>query len=218
MRYLVCCLITIAAAATACSGPAANNVANDSANNAADNTANTNTAATANGSPAKPVANSEAANANTAEGNPEEFVGTAGVTDKRNIDISAPGVMSEVRTAGHENFDRVVFQFLGAELPGYHVEYIESPVTKCGSGETAVLLGDSYLEVRFTDSQAHTPEGDATIKERDRKPLLTTIKQLMITCDFEGETTWVLGIPEKRNYRVTELTNPTRLAVDIKHK
>src|SRR3990172_2005408 len=32
-------------------------------------------------------------------------------------------------------YDRVVFEFAGDSLPGYHVEYVNRPVVRCGSGD-----------------------------------------------------------------------------------
>lgn len=146
-----------------------------------------------------------------------DFAGTAGITEKKNINIKANGVMSEVRSARHGNYDRVVFEFSGAELPGYHIKYIDKPVSACGSGNVVQLAGDGRLEVRFTDALAHTPEGNPTITDRERTPNLPIVKEMKLTCDFEGEVTWVLGVSSPNNYRVMELKNPTRLAVDIKH-
>ena len=187
-----------------------------------------NTAANSGGAAAQTATVSPTpANVNSAVTQPEdekpsddtaEFAGTVGITDKRNVGIKAPGVMNAVRTARHGNYDRVVFQFAGPELPGYHVEYIDKPVHACGSGNVVPLAGDAWLEVRFTDAQAHTPEGQATVADRERAPNLPIIKELKITCDFEGEVTWVLGVSSPNKYRVLELKNPTRLAVDIKHK
>ena len=188
----------------------------------------TNTAANGSGAAAQtPRVSPTTPNTNSAAAEPEDekpsddtadFAGTAGITDKRNIGIKAPGVMNAVRTARHGNYDRVVFEFAGPELPGYHIEYIDKPVYACGSGNVVPLAGDAWLEVRFTDAQAHTPEGQPTIQDRERAPGLPIIKELKITCDFEGEVTWVLGVSSPNKYRVLELKNPTRLAVDIKHK
>jgi hypothetical protein len=147
-----------------------------------------------------------------------DFEGTAGITEKKNPDVTGVAIMSAVRSARHGNYDRVVFEFLGNEMPTYHIEYIDEPVRACGSGNVVPLAGDGWLEVRFTDAQAHTPEGDATIKDRDRSPNLPIVKDLKITCDFEAEVTWVMGVASPNRYRVLELQNPTRLAVDIKHK
>ena len=147
-----------------------------------------------------------------------DFEGTAGITEKKNPGVTGVAIMSAVRSARHGNYDRVVFEFLGNEMPTYHIEYIDRPVRACGSGDVVPLAGDGWLEVRFTDAQAHTPEGDATIKDRNRSPNLPIVKDLKITCDFEAEVTWVMGVASPNRYRVLELQNPTRLAVDIKHK
>jgi hypothetical protein len=126
--------------------------------------------------------------------------------------------MREVRSATHPGYDRVVFEFDRDEMPTYHLEYIDKPVRACGSGDTVPLAGDGWLEVRFTDAQAHTPEGEPTIKDRTRSPNLPVVKDLKITCDFESEVTWVAGVSSPNRYRVLELKSPTRLVVDIKHK
>lgn len=154
--------------------------------------------------------------ADEVENDTADFAGTAAVTEKKNAGISGVAIMSAVRTAKHGNYDRVVFEFAGAELPTYHIEYIDKPVRSCGSGDTVPFAGEGWLEVRFTDAQAHTPEGEPTIKDRQRSPNLPVIKDLKITCDFEAEVTWVAGVASPNKYRVIELKNPTRLAVDIK--
>lgn len=152
-----------------------------------------------------------------AAGDTADFAGAAGVTEKKNANIKGVAIMSDVRTARHGDYDRIVFEFLGPDMPTYHIEYIDKPVRSCGSGDPVPLAGDGWLEVRFTDAQAHTPEGDATIKDRQRSPNLPILKDLKITCDFEAEVTWVAGVSSPNKYRVIELKNPTRLAVDIKH-
>ena len=162
-------------------------------------------------SPAKSPADEAASKA-------AEFQGTAGVTDKKNPSIKGVAVLNEVRSATHDGYDRVVFEFTGSELPGYHVEYIDKPVRSCGSGDTVPFAGDGWLEIRFSDAQAHTSEGQPSIKDRNRSPNLPIVKDLKITCDFEAEVTWVVGAASPNLYRLTELKNPTRLVVDIKHK
>ena len=139
------------------------------------------------------------------------------MTEKKNPNIKGVAIMSDVRTARHGNYDRIVFEFLGPDLPTYHIEYIDKPVRSCGSGDTVPFAGDGWLEVRFTDAQAHTPEGEPTIRDRQRSPNLPIVKDLKITCDFEAEVTWVAGVASPNCYRVIDLKNPTRLAVDIKH-
>jgi hypothetical protein len=146
-----------------------------------------------------------------------DFEGTAGITEKPDRTTEGVAIMTDVRTARHTNFDRVVFEFRGPGLPGYHIEYIDKPVRACGSGNVVPLAGDGWLEVRFTAAHAHTDAGEPTVKDRERSPNLPVVKQLKLTCDFEAEVTWVAGVASPNRYRVIELKDPTRLAVDIKH-
>lgn len=153
-----------------------------------------------------------------AAGVESDFEGTAGDTEKTNPNVKESVVMAYVRSARHAGFDRVVFEFLGDQLPTYKIEYIDKPVRACGSGNVVPFAGDAWLSVRFTGAHAHSPEGDATIpaKDRTQSPNLPIVKDLKLICDFEAEVEWVLGNSSPNKYRVLELEGPTRLVVDIK--
>lgn len=144
------------------------------------------------------------------------FEGTAGIVDKQRPDARV-AVLRDVRAASQEGFDRVVFEFEGSEIPGYHVEYVDRPVRQCGSGEPEEVAGDGWLEVRLIPAQAHTEEGQPTVGERERHLSLPVLKELQSTCDFEAHVTWVLGVASPNRYRVLELSNPARLIVDVRH-
>jgi hypothetical protein len=144
---------------------------------------------------------------------PEEFVGTLGPVDRQRPGAQV-AVLASVRTAKHEGFERVVFEFRGDALPGYHIEYVDHPL-QCGSGEAVDLAGNAWLEVRLTPAQAHDDEGKPTIQERERAIGLQIMKEIELTCDFEADVTWVLGVGTAHRYRVAELSGPPRLVVDI---
>lgn len=146
-----------------------------------------------------------------------DFKGTSGIVEKKN-EIKGAAVLNAVRSAGHNGYDRVVFEFRGAELPGYKIEYIDKPVRACGSGDVVPLAGDGWLEIKFYPATAHTEEGKPTVENRAFAPNHKIIKEIKLTCDFEAEVVGVLGVASPNHYRVLELKNPTRLAVDIKHK
>lgn len=145
------------------------------------------------------------------------FEGTAGITDKPNK-ITRAAVLRQVRIAPHTDFDRMVFEFDGNELPGYHVEYIDKPVRQCGSGNVVELKGDGWLEIRFMPAQAHDENGQLTVENRWLTPNYKIFKEIKLTCDFEADVTWVIGAASPNEYRVIELKNPARMAVDIKHQ
>lgn len=141
---------------------------------------------------------------------------TAGTIEKRKPGL-APAILGQIRTGRHKSFDRVVFEFRGSTVPGYHVEYIDRPVRACGSGDVVKVAGDGWLSIRLTPAQAHTDAGKPTIGYRERRLRLPVLKELQSTCDFEGEVEWVLGVSSPNRYRVMELSNPARLVIDIKH-
>lgn len=145
-----------------------------------------------------------------------DFAGTAGVTEKTN-EIDGAALLSAVRTGQQENFDRIVFEFAGADLPSYHVEYIDKPVRSCGSGDVVPLKGDAWLEIRFMPANAHDEQGEPTLRTREMVPNHKVVKELKSTCDFEADVEWVAGLASPNKYRVLELKNPARLVVDIKH-
>ena len=140
---------------------------------------------------------------------------TAGIIDQAQSDAPASTLVT-VRTATHDGFDRVVFEF-AEQIPGYHTEYIDQPVRKCGSGKVAPIAGDGWLEIRMYPANAHTSEGQPTIAERERMLSLPVISELELTCDFEGIVTWVFGVESPNRYQVRELSSPPRLIIDVWH-
>ncbi len=140
---------------------------------------------------------------------------TAGIIDRPQAEAPAATLVA-VRTGTHDGFDRVVFEF-DERVPGYHLEYIDQPVRKCGSGRTTQMAGDGWLEIRMYPANAHTSEGEPTIAERERMLNLPVLSELELTCDFEAVVTWVLGVESPNRYRVSELSGPPQLIIDIRH-
>jgi hypothetical protein len=154
--------------------------------------------------------------ANTGQLIPPNFTGTLGTAEvQKGLERSV--TLQAVSTTSCAGFDRVVFEFNTPATPGYHVSYIDRPISECGSGKTVPVAGDAWLEVRMKPAQAHTDAGHATIAQTNRMVNLPNLRQLVQTCDFEGDVTWVLGVGNPKRFRVVELTNPSRIVVDVKH-
>jgi len=148
------------------------------------------------------------------------FAGTlAPVQRVRSIGAGvARTVLRHVETAtASPGYDRVVFEFAGDSVPGYRVEYTTKPVQRCGSGDPVTVAGSGRLVVRFEPAQAHDEQSSLTPAERHRTPGLPSVRELTLICDFEGQVAWVLGIAEPSEYRVSELTGPARLVLDVRH-
>ena len=124
-------------------------------------------------------------------------------------------VLTDVRTAAHADYDRITFEFEGNARPHYRVEYITPPATGCGSGEPATIAGTAILRVQFTPANAHDEQGALTVDATEVTPGLTTLLEAEETCDFEADVQWALGLNQEVDFRVLELDNPPRIAVDV---
>lgn len=124
-----------------------------------------------------------------------------------------------VRAATHDGFDRIVFDFLGGDLPGYHIEYARAPITACGSGaEVEGLRGAARLSIRLTPAAAHDADGRVTVERRDLRFELPVLLGLTLTCDFEADVTWIGSLRTANPYRVFELSAPNRIVIDVRHR
>jgi hypothetical protein len=141
---------------------------------------------------------------------------TAGIVDKQAPAVGV-ALLRAVRAARHEGLDRVVLEFDGA-LPAYHIEYIDRPVRRCGSGDATALEGDGWLEIHLEPAAAHNEQGQPLLLAREQWPGLPIVREIELTCDFEAHVNIVLGVASPNRYRVLELSSPARLVVDIRHR
>jgi hypothetical protein len=149
---------------------------------------------------------------------PLGFGGPEPVTLKSNPD-PAPGiaVLRGVRIGVHPEeggWERIVFEFRD-HSPAGSIAYVPSVMT-CGSGELVPLPGKTVLRVHFEGAMAHDDMGRLTVPSLVIQGPGTTILQARQTCDFEGVVGWALGLSAQQRFKVTRLSNPARLVIDIK--
>ena len=142
-------------------------------------------------------------------------------TEASSADVSSFGeaapILRDVRIGQHEDFDRIVFEFDSEGLPQWHVAYLDGPPADCGTGAEVPLAGDATLQVRFSGANAHTEAGESTSGPRRRAVGQPSLRELVRTCDFEAEVTWVAGVAGRKAYRPRVLVEPSRLVLDIAH-
>lgn len=126
------------------------------------------------------------------------------------------GIGVESRVGTHSGYDRVVYQFSLDGKPTYRVRWVDAPIDD-GSGERRDVPGDAWLEVLVTSvdipgESAPSPDG----------PLPATLEGTGIAAaepiwgGFEGYGQQFIGVTgEQRPFRVSVLSAPTRLVVDI---
>lgn len=138
------------------------------------------------------------------------------------VSVPAPAIeptaITAVRTARHEGFDRVVFEFDQA-VPGYEVRYAEPPITEDGSGNEVAVDGRYVVTVRMTPASVvrFTDSGyDEIYTGPDRiAGSGTTVTEVVQTGDFEGQATWAVGLSDKVDFAVSTLESPSRLVIDF---
>jgi hypothetical protein len=117
-------------------------------------------------------------------------------------------VVRGVRVGSHTGCDRVVFEFAGP-MPGYSVRYVPT-VTRDGSGLPVALSGSAFLEIvlRPTSTTTHAPQSSVT-------PGYAELRQVTGAGDFEGVTSYGVGLKSKQPFRAYRLASPNRLVIDI---
>jgi len=125
---------------------------------------------------------------------------------------SAP-TLTDVRAGGHTGFDRVVFEFRGA-VPEHRVRYVKQLVQD-GSGKPVSVAGTADLEVVFHGANAHEDDGTPTVSPRRFSTGLPAVKEIAQIGDFEAVVTYGIGVDSKRPIKVSTLSNPSRLVIDV---
>ena len=125
-----------------------------------------------------------------------------------------------IRTGAQPCSERVVIELQPSEIPtsdgfpGYFVRYATEPVTEGASDLPVTIDGTEVLLVSFGSWMAF--EGTGYTGPSQVFPTnVSHIMELRLLENFEGMTTWGIGIDAKRNFEVKVLDNPSRLVIDI---
>jgi hypothetical protein len=119
--------------------------------------------------------------------------------------------ISDVRVGAHPGYDRIVFEFSGSIRPSLTVAVAQPPFVHDASGQPVDVPGTVFLSLKlFPASGYPTYQGPASFA-----PGYANLESLVNTGDYEGYVTWVAGLKSSTCYRISTLTGPTRIVVDI---
>jgi hypothetical protein len=125
-------------------------------------------------------------------------------------------VGTDIRTGGHECFERVVLELGGSgELPGFAVAYEPDPILDSPRGEPVDIAGDATLVLRVG---VWMPDIDGNGYQGPREFVPTNvvnIRELEQIENFEGQTAWAIGLDQQRDFTVSTLNDPVRIVIDI---
>ena len=118
-----------------------------------------------------------------------------------------------VRASHHNGFDRLVLQFTGP-VPSKHTLSWVDRVVSDASGRTMNVAGHAFAQLRLSPAAAHTQQGAATVARRFTFAL-PNITQVVVSGDFEAVLSMAIGAQRRTSARVTTLTSPSRVVVDL---
>jgi hypothetical protein len=170
---------------------------------------------------ASPAMSSNAGGTTAATTAPDTFAGgRTTVTGGAPADETA--LLERIDLGRHDGYDRVVFRFRGAHLPGYRVGFVKRPLSEDGSGADVPIEGGAILGVRLEPASGFDlNQGEGKLVYTGPKRVggkeagLQTITELARTGDFEGVLQWAIGLDDASDFRVLELADPARLVVDV---
>lgn len=129
--------------------------------------------------------------------------------------------ISDVRTAGHADYDRVVFEYENS-VPGYQVTYVTAPIHVDPSGRETVVEGNSFVSVRMypsssVDLDVPGPEGyrESYTGPKQVRADTDVVTEVVEGTDFEAEATWIVGLDRPTEVTITTLEDPARLVLDF---
>jgi hypothetical protein len=121
-----------------------------------------------------------------------------------------------VRAARQESVDRVVFEFT-EQVPGYKVSYEKKPL-RGTSGAEVPLAGSEALVVRMQAASGFNLDtGQPTYSgaKQVRPSGTRAVQEATPVDDFEGVLIWGIGLNAHVPFRVSTLTSPPRLVIDL---
>ena len=142
---------------------------------------------------------------------------TSATISRQNNDSNETAYLKNVRVGKNKGFDRLVFEFTG-DVPRYQIEFVKA-ADLVATGEDLIKVGGKFfIDVDFQMMPYPEPEdkiADVVLPKGNQKlPIFNEIKEIEW---FEGYRSFALGLNAKKQFRVLQLKNPTRLVIDFKH-
>ncbi|MCK9930666.1 hypothetical protein MXD62_26495 [Frankia sp. Mgl5] len=131
--------------------------------------------------------------------------------------VTPPARLVALRAArnvqGGAAYNRLVLEFAGG-LPGYTAGYVDQ-VFRPGSGAPLPLRGPVTFEIVVTPAVAHGDAGESTLTTPQFGGELSGPISYALAGDYEGYVHIGVGLGSRVGFRVVELRDPARLAIDF---
>lgn len=147
----------------------------------------------------------------------DEFVPKTRIPDPAAVGIG----LTNISLAATDKTDRVTFQFTGTAIPGWAVHYVKQAVSNTNTQSEFPVTGQSIIEVLIREAANPFESG---VPPYSGPPIVTdpdlrTIGEVRYASALRGVTQAFIGLATpQRAFRVTALTDPTRIVVEVDHK
>lgn len=147
---------------------------------------------------------------------------TAEAVPTARLPLSAPAVgaaltVTDIRVGAHSGYDRVVVEFGGKGTPGYDLRFTDDP-RQDGSGDPVSVPGRSVIQLVINGVRYPGDTGIPEFTGPKPVPGLGQVTQVNWFGVFEGQQRLFVGVDaDQPAVRVSTLTGPTRLVLDIAH-
>ncbi|MFG2114735.1 hypothetical protein ACGFRB_19195 [Streptomyces sp. NPDC048718] len=125
-----------------------------------------------------------------------------------------------VRAATHDTYDRFVIDLGQGTIPGWTTSEQTTPLYwgEEGSQAEVPIKGDSYLKVHVMPSYANDLNWQSTYTSpRSESFAFPSLKGQALVYSFEDGNTFGLALGPHSSYKVSKLTAPNRIVVDVNH-
>ncbi len=116
-----------------------------------------------------------------------------------------------------EGFTRVVFDFEDGDIPWWSVGYAAGPFTSI-SDEPIPIDGAAFLQVVLSSVGYDLSGAEVRITYSGSERIAggtNSVVEVVLVDDFEGVSTWVIGVDGMKSFVVGTLTDPPRVYIDI---
>ena len=125
-----------------------------------------------------------------------------------------PPLLTGIRASHHPGFDRIVFDFFGGLPANRSAEYVPALLAD-GSGARIPIRGQAILQVTFSNARGHTLSGTDTAPNRTTFALPNVLTTVQSGDGFEGVISYGVGLAVRQPFRLSTLSNPSRVVLDI---
>jgi hypothetical protein len=120
------------------------------------------------------------------------------------------GYVTKLQAGQHADFDRIVITFHGS-VPNHEVRYVKA-VHRDPSGKAIHLAGKAQLLITVHPTLSTKSQPQGTVK-----PHYPEIRVVKGAGNFEGYTSYGVGVASRQPFHVSTLKSPNRLVIDVDH-